>query len=490
MYNVLSAQQIKDAEAELISSGISGTLLTFSAALAIADGISDRAGEKGANTAVFCGVGGNGCDGVLAAIRLHRIGRKVCIYTVGNFGDKSAASEALRFARCNGVKILTAEEYDGSADIIIDAIFGIGLNRNIDDATASLINRLNCQENAFRFAVDIPSGLNADSGEIMGAAFSAHVTMTFSCYKRGMLFGRGRDCCGRILVEDIGIPTSSDVKIYTDADFKPFKRKQSAHKGNAGRVYVIGGCGTMIGAPVMAGAAAHAAHLSGAGTVTVCVPSVHRTATSARSTMSMMKYLSDTPDGFIKFDKTELDEIAERAAAVNIGMGMGKTPDLKRILQYFCDNYDKSLIIDADAINCLNGDIGFLKNAKCNVVLTPHVGEFKRLTGNDPTIENARKLADDINGIVVLKSATTIVTNGAETRLNITGTPAMAKGGMGDILGGCIAALTCAFSPLDAATVACYRNGIGAERAVSSYAEMMLTANDVLHMANYPELDD
>lgn len=490
MYNVLSVQQIKSAEAELIRSGISGSLLAANAALAIADGIAERSGEVGAKTAVFCGGGGNGCDGVLAAIRLHRMGRDVAVYTVGRLDDNSAAGEALRFARCNGVKIHSADEYDGSADIIIDAIFGIGLNRAVTGATADLIDRLNSQENAFRFAVDVPSGLNADSGEIMGTAFHAHVTMTFSCYKQGMLFGCGRDCCGRILVEDIGICTSSDVKVYTDADFKPYKRKQSAHKGNAGRVYVIGGCGTMIGAPLMAGAAAHAAHLSGAGTVTVCVPSVHRTATSARSTMSMMKYLKDTPDGFIEFDNAEFAEIADRADAINIGMGMGKTPDLKRILQYFCENYDKSLIIDADAINCLNGDTELLKNARCNIVLTPHVGEFKRLTCKDPTIENARKLADDIGGTVVLKSATTIVTDGKETRLNVTGTPAMAKGGMGDILGGCIAALSCAFSTLDAATIACYRNGVGAERAVSSYAEMMLTANDVLHMANYPELDD
>ncbi len=129
-----------------------------------------------------------------------------------------------------------------------------------------------------------------------------------------------------------------------------------------------------------------------------------------------------------------------------------------------------------------------MRDAKCAIAVTPHVGEFERMTGYSATVENAVKLANEINGTVVLKSATTIITDGREVRLNISGTPAMAKGGMGDVLGGCITALSCAFDLFDAATIACYRNGVGAEKAVSSYAQMMLTPRDVLKYADYDEL--
>lgn len=486
MRYVLTAEQIRSAERKVISGGVDEMFLRFNAALAIADGIAERAGADGAKTAVFCGAGGNGCDGILAAARLKRQNCDVTVYTVGKCGETNRS--ALNYAESCGVAVRDAREYCGDATVVIDAVFGIGLNRPIEGETCELINSLNAQENAFRLAVDIPSGLNADTGEVMGTAFMAHITLSFSCYKLGMLFGAGRDTCGRILVSDVGIPVTSDIKVYEDGDFKPHKRKADAHKGDCGRAYIIGGCGNMVGAPVLAGAAAHAAYLNGAGTVTVCVPAVHRVSLASRVTMSMMKFLSDDKDGFIKFDRAELDEIMEKADAIDIGMGMGGAPELKRILAYINANFDGVLVIDADALNAIKGDHAFLKDGKAKRVLTPHVGEFKRLTGRAANVENAKALAKEVGGVVVLKSATTIITDGTEVRLNITGTPAMAKGGTGDVLGGCITALSCAYPPIDAATVACYRNGYGAERAVSSYAEMMLTPYDILHLANYPEV--
>lgn len=485
MQFVLTAAEIRAAEKSIIDGGVDETFLRFNAALAIADGIIERANAAGASTAVFCGAGGNGCDGILAAVRLHRAGCAVTVYTVG---DEKPNKKALDFARSSGIEVKRADEYDGKATVIIDAIFGIGLNRTIAGEIFELINRLNAQDGAFRMAVDIPSGLNADTGEVMGVAFKAHITLSFSCYKPGMLFGEGREYCGRILVENIGVNVSSDITVSENADFKPYERRADAHKGKSGRTFVIGGCGTMIGAPILAGAAAHAAHLNGAGTVTVCVPGIHRVALTARATMTMMKFMPDTKDGFIAFDSAALDEIIAKADAIDIGMGMGSAPDLKRILEYINAHFGGVLVIDADALNAVKGDYKFLCGGKAKIIVTPHVGEFERLTGGKANIENAKALARDIGGVVVLKSATTIITDGVVTRLNISGTPAMAKGGTGDVLGGCITALACAYPPIDAATIACYRNGYGAERAVSSYAQMMLTPYDILHLANYPEV--
>lgn len=486
MKDVLNAAQMRAAEKHAINGGISETYLRIAASLAVADIICAHVKpDADKRIAVFCGSGGNGCDGLLTAGRLNNTGYAVKAYAVCDADKLDARTVA--FVKSSGLDILPADSYDGGASIIVDAIFGIGLNRPISDKTGELINRLNAQRHAFKIAVDVPSVLNCDTGEVMGACFKADETVTFSCYKPGMLFGAGRDMCGTIVVKDVGIKTSSNIHVYCDEDFPAYSRNKSAHKGTAGRVYIIGGCGAMVGAPIMAGAAAHTAYLNGAGTVTVCVPRVHRAAMAARATMSVLKFLPDTADGFIKFDKSELDEIMANAAAICIGVGMGANPQLNAIVKYICENYDKAVIIDADAINAIKSDCEFLKSAKARVVLTPHVGEFKRLTGVEATVENALQFAETYKIILVLKSATTIITDGKQVRLNVSGTPAMAKGGMGDVLGGCITALTCAYDPIDAATIACYRNGLGAERAVSSYAQMMLTASDVLNFADYKE---
>lgn len=485
MYNVLSVAEVRAAEQKARDAGASDLFLRTGAALATADGLYERAKNEPRGTAVFCGPGGNGADGILAAAMLRIKGCDINVYTVGNV-DGSA--EYLAYAKQVGVGVFSAEEFGGKEGIYVDAIFGIGLNKHITGETADLIERLNCAEDVFRFALDIPSGLNADTGEIMGVAFRAHITMTFIGFKTGMLFGSGRDCCGRMIVENIGIEANSNVAVCTNEDFKPVKRKPSAHKGVFGKIFIIGGSGSMLGAPIMSATAAHAAYLNGAGTVTLCLPEVHRVALSSRSIMAISRFLGDTPDGFIRFDKAVFDEIIGTANVIAIGMGMGKTPELKKIVEYLAAEFSGNLIIDADALNALGTDAAVLNGGKATVAITPHVGEFRRLTGKDATIDNAVELAKTIGGTVVLKSATTIITDGERVRINITGTPAMAKGGTGDVLSGSIAGLACSMPLFDAAVVACYRNGIGAERAVSSFAELMLTPRDILKMANYPEL--
>ncbi len=489
MKNVLTADEMRAAEKAMNARGIDNVMLRFGAALAVADGLYERAKGDGIKTAVFCGPGGNGADGLIAASRLRRLGCDVTVYVVGDFDANCKKLEPyVEYGKIAGVEVRPASEYAGGAQNAVDCIFGIGLNKPIDGEIKELIERLNADVKCFRFAADIPSGVDATTGEILGVAFNAHITMTFAAYKRGMLFGEGRNACGKIIVEDVGIETQSAIKVCDDSDFTSFKRKTNTHKGNYGKIYIIGGSAGMIGAPILSAAAAHAAYLNGAGTVTACVPEQHRVALSSRVTMSMMKFMRTDKNGFISFDKSALDEIIGAATAIDIGMGMGGAPELKSILKYICENFSGTLIIDADGLNAIAGDYKFLSESKCAVVVTPHVGEFKRFTGKDASVDNAVALAKDIEGVVVLKSATTVITDGKDVRINITGTPAMAKGGTGDVLGGCIAGLASSFSPIDAATVACYRNGKGAERAVSSYAELMLTPRDILKMANYPEL--
>lgn len=483
MQYVLNEKQIRTAEDEFITSGFTRESLSLNAAMFSAEEIERYNDNK---IAVFCGMGGNGEDGLLAAMIMFRHNKRVSIYIVGE-----SISERINRLKVSaerlGMGVFNARDYDGSAEIIVDAIFGIGLNRPIEGLTATLIEKLNSQ-NALKIALDIPSGLNCNTGYIMGTAFCADITLTFSCYKVGMLFNDGKRLCGKVKVLDIGVDVKSGLKIYETTDFKPYRRRVDSHKGLAGRVCIIGGSGDMVGAPIIAGAAAHAAYLNGAGLVTVCMPQIFRAALASRTTLNMMDFMPCDSDGNILFDSEIFARIAQTADSIDIGMGMGKDAQTKRIIKYFVDNFDGNLILDADALNAIAGDYQFLKNARAKIILTPHVGEFVRLTGYEPTIEGAEKLAKEVNGVIALKSATTIITDGEETRINITGTPAMAKGGTGDLLAGCIAALSCSFLPLDAVTVACYRNGKGAEKAVSNYAEFMLTPNDILKYSDYEEL--
>ncbi len=482
MKAVLTSREVFDAEQKTISAGTDVKTLRTRAAKYVVDRVLACSDAENGLIAVFCGCGGNGIDGVVAASILHGMGKRVTAY----LAFPNSASVLAAVAESGGLDVRKACDYKGGADIIVDALFGIGLNRPIEGEVAELINKLN-GETGYKIAVDIPSGLS-DSGKTLGAFMRADETVTFSCYKRGMLFGDGINLCGRIRVCDIGVRVQSDINVYEDADFPPHKRRRDAHKGSNGKIFIIGGCGTMIGAPMLAAAAAHAATLNGAGTVTVCVPEIDRVAIASRSTLAMMKFMPDTIEGFIRFDKPTLDDIITRADAIAIGMGMGAAPDLKKILRYIAENYDGKLIIDADALNSVKDDHDFLRDSRAKIVVTPHVGEFKRFTGLEASIENAKHVAADLNLIVALKSATTIVTDGCEARINISGTPALAKGGSGDVLAGCIAALACSFDMFDAATIACYRNGIGAERAVSSYAELMLTPYQYLKYADYKEI--
>ena len=488
MINVLYAKDVFAAEAKTVASGTDIESLVMRASRALADRVASVANnDKDKKIAVFCGLGGNGGDGVVSSVMLKEEGFEPVIYVVGVPSERHARFvKKLDSAKSKGVCVRDVSLFSG-ADIIVDAIFGIGLKCGASGPAADVIAKINAS-NARVVSADIPSGLDADTGEITGACVVADDTVTFTCLKPGMLIGEGKRVCGSVTVHDVGVAVETDMHVYEHDDFAPYKRKANAHKGDSGRVFIIGGCGDMVGAPIPAGAAAHAALLSGAGLVTVCMPSIHRVALSARCTLAMMKFLPDTADGFIKFDKSALDEIVKKANAIDIGMGMGKCRDLPDIIEYLCNNFGGTLVIDADGISAVKNRFGVLKNARCKVVLTPHVGEFVRLTGMPATPENAKTLASDTGAIVVLKSATTVITDGKNIRFNITGTPAMAKGGTGDVLGGCIAALSCAFEPIDAATIACYRNGLGAERAVSSYAQTMLTPHDMLRFADYKEV--
>lgn len=485
MINVVGRKQYNDAFDAVVANGVDGVEIKMTAMYQAYRELFYRGAFRG-KTAIFCGDSNNGLDGIFLSIFLKSNDCSVDLYFVGDAHKRFKG--ILPKLDYYGIKVHAVDEFVDKVDFIVDAIYGAELDENVDEETSKLIDMLNNAECLFRVALDVPTGLNADTGRIMGNVFNANFTVYYECVKFGMLHNNGLNCCGEFVGVNLNLHSRSDVVICQDEDFPPWHRKPSSHKGDFGKIYVIGGSANMIGAPMLSAAAARAAQYNGAGRVTLCLPEILRVSATSRVCLSMLKFLSDTQSGSIRFVKKEWKNITRNADTICFGMGLGKCKDTIKIIKYLCKNFKGKLIIDADGLNALGKNCALLRSAKCQLIITPHVGEFCRLIDCSPNVDGAKSLARKIGGVVVLKSAATIISDGDKVRINIAGTPALAKGGSGDLLCGAIAALSCSFPLIDAATIACYRNGMGAKHAVSSYAELMLSPHDVLKFAEYPEI--
>ncbi|MBP5593235.1 MAG: NAD(P)H-hydrate dehydratase, partial [Clostridia bacterium] len=234
----------------------------------------------------------------------------------------------------------------------------------------------------------------------------------------------------------------------------------------------------MMGASLLAHEAALAALRSGAGYAVLCVPKSLASIYMGRVKEEMLYFLPDS-DGRIVFDESALSPCLN-AGCIVIGPGLGRNKDILKIIGYFSNNYSGTLIIDADGLNVLSEDLSVIDGHKCKLILTPHVGEFKRLFANlAPTIENAKALALKTGSVVVLKSSSTIITDGKITAINITGGPELAKGGSGDVLSGMIGAFSSRFDPFGAACRACWYFGKAGEKAAERMGENSVLASDI-----------
>lgn len=265
-------------------------------------------------------------------------------------------------------------------------------------------------------------------------------------------------------------------KEIVDGDIELFKRDRFTHKGDYGRVYVIGGSPLMIGAPFMC---AQAAVRAGAGLTTLCVAHSLLTAYQARVKEIMLLDINDE-NGYQLFDEVALKSVVKKADSIAIGMGMGKNDNLIKTLEYLFINFDGIVICDADGINALARDAELLtKERKCKLILTPHVGEFERLklALNARSVEEA---ALKCNAVIACKSAYTVISDGIKTYKVTSGCAAMAKGGSGDALAGIIAAYVCRTNPLEATAFACHYFGRSGEKAAKQKGENAVTATDII----------
>jgi hydroxyethylthiazole kinase-like uncharacterized protein yjeF len=507
--NLCTRDQMREMDRRTIEEvGIAGVILMEVAgreAARILDRyLREELGGSARTVAIFCGGGNNGGDGYVMARHLDSMGYDVDVLLMTRpetvTGDAWTNLEILRRLRPD-VLILqdVVPELDVDSlhellpdyDVYVDALLGTGLEDAVRGNYAQVIRYLN-EARGVKFAVDIPSGLDADTGRPLGGAFQADLTCTFGMAKNGLFLEQGRGYTGRVEVVDIGIlPEIADEvgiqgELLTREGLRglAMPRPRHAHKGNFGHVALIAGSHAMPGAASLATAAALA---SGAGLVTLFTRESVRPIVGARHPEAMIRALLPEDGDLDETVLSELGELLERKTAIAIGPGLGR-PDMIRDVIGMALGGHAPVVIDADGLNVLCDDVDMLLDTFCPVILTPHVGEMARLTGVDAEegmrdpLGWALALAQQTRAHVILKFSTTILcAPDGRYAINSSGNPGMATGGTGDVLTGLIAGLIASGMAIwDAARLAVFAHGRAGDLAAAEVGERSLSATHVL----------
>ena len=458
------------------------------AAASVAGGLSGR------RAVVLCGKGNNGGDGLVAARHLGRWGIRTTVVMLEPPESLSqAAATSLRRLVENDARVRpfsppTLARELARADVAVDAIFGTGFRGAPEGDGEPAIAGLNDWGGPV-VAVDIPSGVNGETGAVEGVAVTADVTVTFGAAKLGIVLLPGALYAGLVEVVDIGFPADllrADVGLTEGEDVAAMlpARPPDTHKRDAGVVVVIGGSRLMTGAVSLMG---EAAYRVGAGLVSVAVPEgiLPVVQTALRETTFIP--LPATDVGTVAGSADRLDEVVRSADAVAIGPGMSTKEKTAAFIRSIVRSCPVPIVVDADGLNAFAGRTAELADRRADAVLTPHAGEFARLAGISAAdvgadrVGHARKLASNVQATVLLKGSRTVIASAdGMVRINPTGGPFLATGGTGDVLTGMIAGLIArGLVPVDAATAGAYLHGIAGVLAGAEKGDGA-TAGDVL----------
>lgn len=465
---VYTVASVKQAEQEIIQSGVSEEELIDRASSHIAEFL------KNEDDIVFlCGGGNNGSDGLACALKIDK---KV---TVFYGGSPNSINATLLEKVKQKHETHPIYKYNGEGKVIVDCILGTGLNRPLGGDFAQAVRIANYTK-AKRIAVDVPTGLD-DTGMSLGDTFCADVTLVMGGVKTSDVLNDALDYAGKIIPCDIGLCIKNPATVVTKSDTVIEKRKRNSHKGSYGKVKIIGGSARFVGAPLFASVACC---MSGAGLTTMVVPLSQRIVYSQSAFDGMtLDFLPDDGNGNFVYDRAEAERIMQNADVIVIGPGMNDSESTRSYVEYLVQNFSGTLVIDADGLNALSKNLSVLKSrCNANTVLTPHVGEFRRLCKTYlGDMEQIKAFAKEHNVTLAVKSATTIISDGNEIAINVTGTPAMSKGGSGDVLSGVVGAFCAVKNPFDALKFACYYCGIAAELAEQNDGnQLTLTPMDII----------
>ena len=422
---------------------------------------------------VFCGGGNNAGDGYVVANHALQAGYVVRVYSLVDVSHlRGDALTSCRDFLHAGGKVLKFDPTIKPDGVIVDALFGTGLSRLVSDDYVSAIRLIN-QSSCPVMALDVPSGLHADTGRVLGVAVKADITLTFIALKSGLFTGAAAEYCGSIVCDSLQVPESvlSDLPVtgylLDKTAFPP--RPRHAHKGHFGHVLLIGGNVGYSGAIRLAG---EAALRCGAGLVSIASRAAHCGLLNIGRPELMCHGVENS---------AQLQPLLDKASVVVIGPGLGQDDWSQDLFNRLLD-IDKPCVFDADALN-------MLAKSPClrhNWLLTPHPGEAARLLGcsnQDVAVDRfvaVQKIQAQYGGVCVLKGAGSLITNNDATFVATTGNPGMASGGMGDVLAGMLGALLAqGLSVMDAAKLAVYTHGEAADWLAKEYGERGLLASDL-----------
>jgi len=502
---VVTAGEMKELDRAAVEDyGILGLVLMENAGrrvVEVIEGVLGSLSDK--SITVFVGKGNNGGDGLVAARHLLNAGARVKVLSLAPPEEFSGDAKInLNIWRKMEQKVYFIHQVDGinivrlvllNTDLIVDAIYGTGFRGEIDERVGRIIEVLNGSGKPI-VAVDIPSGLEADTGRVKGPCIRAAHTVTFGLPKLGLILEPGAEYAGRLHVADISIPPvlvekSAPPRFLVTpqlvGEWLPV-RPSGAHKGDFGRVLVVAGSRGMTGAACLAGEGALRA---GAGLVTVAVPESLHDILEVKLTEVMTAPLADNGRGALSVKaRPQIQELLKKADVLAIGPGLSAVTEVAALVRELLGHVRVPLVLDADALNVLAGSPEVLRRLQVPAVITPHPGEMARLLGitvkevQEDRLAVAARAASSFNVTVLLKGARSVVASpDGAVYINSTGNPGMASGGTGDVLTGAVAALLAqGLDPARAAAAAAFLHGLAGDLAAAQKGFMGLTAGDVL----------
>ncbi|MDE6471467.1 MAG: NAD(P)H-hydrate dehydratase [Clostridia bacterium] len=480
MQKILTTAQMTCCDKATIDGGIPSVELMRRVALGVFDG---RVWQG--SIAIICGKGNNGGDGLALACVMIDKGIYPNVYLCSGMSkDGRYYYDILQSKGFD--RIYPIDECNYDFDIIVDCIFGTGFKGKPKQEYVDIIDRIN-SSSAYKICVDIPSGLDGDNGRYVNCV-KADETITVQYAKTGLYLNDGKDMTGKLTVIDVGIGLYTDfVNAVEEQDVALLfpKRKSNTHKGTFGKSGILGGCGNYLGAVRLANMGLCSLR-SGGGLNVIVTPQSQVNNILGTVMESTVMGLPDE-GGYFTFDKDKIDRALQSVSSLAIGMGMGDCyNENAKIIEYIVINYPIKVIIDADGLNALASNVEMLKCAKADIILTPHVKEMSRLCKKsveeilDDPISIAKAFAKEYKVTLLLKGASSVITDGEEVYIITNGGPELSKGGSGDTLSGVMLGMLSQGVPLiESAYSSAYLTAKVAKDLTKEYSEYGVLPSDV-----------
>ena len=492
-----SVSEMRDLDRKAMDEfGIKDELLMENAGIAVYNVILNEFGIRGGKFAVFCGIGNNGGDGFVVARKIHSVGGDVKIFILGNPEKFTGSAKLnLEIVKRLPIEIHRVDSVESvrkdltQCDVVVDAIFGTGLARDVEGFFADIIALINKVGKPV-VSIDIPSGIHGDTGMVMGIAVRADYTVTFGLPKIGNILFPGFDHCGKLYVAHISFPPSmydnNNFKIEINSPPQFPERKKDGHKGSFGDVLFIAGASSYFGAPYFS---ALSFMKAGGGYARLAAPSSITPFIANKASEVVFAPQKETPSGSISpANKEDLLLLSERVDMVVIGPGLSLDDQTAELVRSLVKEIRKPVLLDGDGITAICQEPGILARRVADTIITPHLGEMARLAGTDIADVDARKVellqktARELKAHMVLKGAHSLIgTPDEKVYVNLTGNSGMATAGSGDVLTGTIAAMFGLGLPIEEAVKkGVYIHGLSGDIAAETGGEDGITARDIM----------